>query len=110
MLTLSQPVVMISVAVICAVNCVALTKFVQRGLPFQDTTEPEKGPETGSEVQGLCVLPATKFDPLTVRVNVAPFGLAVAGLRLAISGDFSCVARIWNASAFCLIPPPGIAF
>jgi hypothetical protein len=61
-------------------------------------------------VQGLFALPATKFDPLTVTVNAAPFGLAVAGLRLEISGEFSCVARIWNVAAFWLIPPPGIGF
>jgi hypothetical protein len=89
---------------------VELTKFVQRGLPFQATTEPEKGGIGGFALHRLSALPATKFDPFTVTVNVAPFGASVVGLRLEIRGEFGCVARIWNVAAFWLTPPPGIGF
>jgi hypothetical protein len=55
-------------------------------------------------------LPAMKFEPFTVRVNAAPFGLAVVGLRLAISGEFVCVGNIVNGAALMVIPPPGSGF
>lgn len=74
-LTLSQPGSIMSVSEICAVSWVALTKVVARGLLFQATVEAEM-----------------KFDPLTVSVKAAPFGLAVAGLMLEISGELGRAA------------------
>jgi hypothetical protein len=98
-----------SVAVIWAVNCVELTNAVVRGPPFQATTEPENG-GGGLGVSGLLALPATKFEPFTVTVNAAPLGLAVVGLRLAISGVFVCVGNTVNGAAFAVMPPPGSGF
>jgi hypothetical protein len=43
-------------------------------------------------------------------VKVAPFGLAVAGLRLEISGVLVCVGNTVNGAALMLIPPPGSGF
>jgi len=96
-------------AVICAVNCVALTNAVVRGLPFQATTEPEKG-GVGVGMAGLFALPETKFEPFTVSVNAAELGLAVVGLRLAIRGVFVCVGKTVNGAALIVIPPPGSGF
>src|SRR5579863_3037176 len=56
---------------------------------------------------GLFALPEIKFEPFTVSVKAAPFGLAVAGLRLAISGVFVCVGNTVNGAALIVIPPPG---
>ena len=55
----------VSTAEITAVSCVALTKVVARGVPFQLTTEA-----------------ATKFVPFTTRVNPdAPqYGIEAAGV------------------------------
>lgn len=39
----------------------------------------------------LFALPQMKFEPFTVSVNAAVLGLAVAGLRLEIKGEFVCV-------------------
>jgi hypothetical protein len=50
--TVAAPGKAVSAAKITAVSCVALTKFVMRGVPFQLTTEA-----------------ATKFVPFTTRVN-----------------------------------------
>jgi hypothetical protein len=98
-----------SAAVICAVSWVVLTKAVVRGLPFQATTEPENG-GAGLGIAGLFALPATKLEPFTVSVNAAPFGLAVVGLRLAISGELVCVGNTVNGAALIVIPPPGSGF
>jgi hypothetical protein len=103
-----QPDVAMSVAVICAVSCVALTNAVVRGLPLKATTEPEKGVGGGGGgTEGLFEFPETKFDPFTVIVNAAPLGLAVAGLRLEINGVFVCVGKTVNGAALLEIPPPG---
>jgi hypothetical protein len=84
-----QPAARMSAALICAVSWVALTNAVVRGLPLKATTEPEKGVGgAGGGTEGLFALPETKFEPFTVSVNAAPLGLAVAGLRLVISGVF----------------------
>jgi len=104
-----QPAVAMSVAVICAVNCVALMKAVARGLPLKATTEPEKG-GVGLGAAGLFAFPETKFEPFTVSVNAAPLGLAVAGLRLAIRGEFVCVGKTVNGAALMVMPPPGSGF
>jgi hypothetical protein len=85
-----QPAVRICRFVICAVNCVGLTKAVFSGAPLKATTEPEKG-GWGVGIAGLFALPETKFEPFTVSVNVAALGLAVAGLILEIKGEFVCV-------------------
>ena len=52
MVTAAAPGKAVSAAEIAAVSCVALTKVVARGVPFQLTTEA-----------------ATKFVPFTTRVN-----------------------------------------
>src|SRR6202167_1750345 len=96
-----------SCAVSCAVSCVELTNAVVRGLPFQATTEPEKGGCGGVGGFALLALPAIKFAPSTVSVNAAPFGLAVAGLRLEINGVLVCVGNTVNGAALMVIPPPG---
>ncbi len=95
--------------VICAVNCVGLTKEVVSGAPMKATTEPEKG-GWGVGIAGLFALPETKFEPFTVSVNVGALGLAVAGLILAIRGVFVCVGLTVNGAALMLIPPPGSGF
>jgi hypothetical protein len=105
-----QPELWMSCAVISAVNCVELTNAVVRGLPFQATTEPEYGGCGGMVGLGILAFPAIKFEPFTVSVNAAPFGLAVAGLRLATSGVLVCVGNTVNGAALMLIPPPGSGF
>jgi hypothetical protein len=69
--------------------------------------EPENGGCGGMVGLGILALPETKFEPFTVSVNAAPFGLAVAGLRLAISGVFVCVGNTVNGAALMVMPPPG---
>src|ERR1700691_1178597 len=96
-----------SCAVSCAVSCVELTNAVVRGLPFQATSDPENGGCGGVVGLGTFALPAIKFDPFTVSVNAAPFGLALAGLRLEISGVLVCVGNTVNGAALMVIPPPG---
>jgi hypothetical protein len=71
--------------------------------------DPEKG-GVGLGMAGLLALPETKFEPFTVSVNAALFGLAVAGLRLAIRGVFVCVGKTVNGAALTVIPPPGSGF
>src|SRR5580704_4002132 len=105
-----QPAAAMSVAVICAVSCVALTNAVVRGLPLKATTEPENGGCGGIIGLGIFALPETKFEPFTVSVNAAPLGLAVAGLRLEIRGVFVCVGKTVNGAALMVMPPPGSGF
>src|SRR5271163_5272638 len=105
-----QPAATISAAVICAVNCVELTNAVVRGLPLKATTEPENGGSGGMGGLGMLALPETKFEPFTVSMNVAPFGLALGGLILEISGVFVCVGNTVNGAALMVIPPPGSGF
>lgn len=64
--TVAVPGKAVSAAEIAAVNCVALTKVVARGVPFQLTTEA-----------------ATKFVPFTTRVNPdAPqYGIEATGVE-----------------------------
>lgn len=71
---------------ICAVNCVALTKVVVRGLPFHRT-----------------VAPLTKFRPLTVSVKPAPPAVADEGLRLVIAGVGLLIVKVKPFD----VPPPG---
>jgi hypothetical protein len=106
-LTPLQPALWISVAEICAVNCVGLTNDVVRGLPFQATTDPENGGCGGMVGLGMLALPAIKFEPVTVSVKAAPLGLAVAGLTLEISGVLVCVGNTVNGAALMVMPPPG---
>src|SRR5262245_66075782 len=70
----------ISVARIAAVTCVALTKVVVRGAPFQFATEPE-----------------TKLLPLTVRVKAAPPAVALLGAKVVSTG-----------TGFVVAPPTGV--
>ena len=69
-----------------AVNCVALTKLVGSAEPFHCTT-----------------VPATKFAPLTVRVNAGPPALTVAGLTEVIFGAAASV-RV-TAMRAPVVPP-----
>ena len=66
MVTAAAPGKAVSAAEIAAVSCVALTKVVARGVPFQLTTEA-----------------ATKFVPFTTRVNPdAPqYGMEATGVE-----------------------------
>src|ERR1700685_2353207 len=96
-----------SCAVSCAVSCVELTNAVVRGLPFQATTDPENGGCGGMVGLGTFALPAIKFDPFTVSVNAAPFGLALAGLRLEISGVLVCVGNTVHGAALMESTPLG---
>jgi hypothetical protein len=82
------PVAM-SLALICAVSCVLLTKVVVRGLPFQRITDV-----------------IAKFVPVAVNVNAAPPAVAVAGeIELSVGTGF--VAVIVNV-AEPDVPPPGV--
>src|SRR5262245_50728306 len=67
--TLAAPALAISLAAICAVNCVAETKVVVRFCPFQRT-----------------VAPLTKLLPLTVSVKAAPPAEAEAGFKVVNVG------------------------
>lgn len=58
-----------SVAVMAAVTCAPLTYVVARFDPFHCTSDP-----------------ATKFDPFTVKVNVAPPAVALVGEMEVIEG------------------------
>jgi hypothetical protein len=64
--TVAAPRKAVSVAKIAAVSCIALTKVVARGVPFQLTTEA-----------------ATKFVPFTTRMNPdAPqYGMEATGVE-----------------------------
>lgn len=84
--TLAVPTLAMSVAGIAAVNCVALTKVVVRGLPFHCTVEP-----------------LTKLLPLTVKVKAAPPAVAPFGFKLVIEGRGLLMANV----AASEVPPPG---
>ena len=75
-----------SVARICAVSCVALTKDVTRLAPSSCTTE-------------LLL----KFVPLTVKVKAAPPTTALAGERVAIVGIGLLTVKLTALD----VPPPG---
>src|SRR5437773_1021369 len=82
------PVVEMSAAGMAAVNCPELENVVVRALPFHRTTEL-----------------GTKFEPFTVRVNVAPPATAVVG-ESAVNPGTGFDATIAKASAV-EVPPPG---
>jgi len=67
--TVAEPAVAISVAVIAAVNCVALTNVVVLAAPLNLTTDVDTNPV-----------------PLTVRVKAAPPAVAVVGEREVSAG------------------------
>ena len=75
-----------SVANICAVNLVALTKVVVRLLPLNVKTEP-----------------LTKLLPLMVSVKVVPPTVAVVGERVLVTGTGLLTVK----SIALEIPPPG---
>src|ERR1700680_1851355 len=68
--TLNDPAVAISVAVIAAVICEALTKVVGAAVPLKFTTDDE-----------------LKFEPFTVRVNASPPAKAFVGDSEVIVGN-----------------------
>jgi hypothetical protein len=82
------PVAAMSAALIAAPSCVALTKVVVRGLPFQSTREA-----------------ATKPLPVTVRVNAAAPAVAELGASVLKAGT-GLAAAIVNGTAL-EVPPPG---
>lgn len=84
--TLIEPAVTRSPAVIAAVTCVALTNVVVLGFPLKFTTEPE-----------------INFVPFTVNVNPAPPTIALAGERVVIVGNGLFTAN----GEFPDVPPPG---
>ena len=53
---------------------------------------------------------AMKFEPFTVKVNVALPGVAAAGVMLVIKGVAGITASIWKVAEFWLNPPPGPGF
>jgi hypothetical protein len=77
------PELAIRLAATVAVNCVALTYVVVRGVPFHCTIDP-----------------VTKPIPFTVRVKAGPPAVAVVGLRLVI--DNALIVRSMAAWAVCL--------
>jgi len=79
--------VAMSVALMAAVSCVALTTVVVRALPFQFTVEP-----------------FTKLLPVTVSVNAAPPATAPAGLKLVSVGAGLLTEKVSAAE----VPPPGV--
>jgi hypothetical protein len=82
------PVAM-SLALICAVSCVLLTKVVVRLLPFQRITDV-----------------IAKFVPVAVTVNAAPPAVALVGeIELSVGTGF--VAVIVNVTEPD-VPPPGV--
>jgi hypothetical protein len=87
--TLIEPAVTRSPAVIAAVTCVALTNVVVLGFPLKFTTEPE-----------------INFVPFTVNVNPAPPTIALAGERVVIVGNGLFTAN----GEFPDVPPPGAGF
>lgn len=90
--TATVPAVAMSAAKIAAVNCVALTNCVVRGLPFQFTVEV-----------------AVKFVPLTVRGKAAPPATATLGLIEVVVGVGAITGLIVNVAAG-EEPPPGDGF
>src|SRR5262249_60235882 len=83
------PAVEISAAVMLALTCVALIKFVVRAVPFHCTAAP-----------------LTKFVPPTVSVNAGPPAAALLGVRLVSVGTgFSSAARGTGNGPEA--PPPG---
>jgi hypothetical protein len=87
--TLNDPAVAISTAVIAAVNCDALTKVVVAAVPLKFTTEDE-----------------LKFEPFTVSVNVLPPAKAFVGDSEVIVGTGLFTVNEEIAE----VPPPGTGF
>jgi len=87
--TLNVPAVAISVAVIAAFTCVALTNVVVLAVPLKFTTEDE-----------------FKFVPFTVRVKAVPPFVALVGERDVIAGTglFTVKEELME------VPPPGAGF
>ena len=77
-----------SAALICAVNCVALTKVVGRSKPFQRITE-------------LLM----KFVPVAVSVKAALPEVTEFGLTLVSTG-VGFIVTMLSVSAFDVPPPP----
>jgi hypothetical protein len=86
--TVDEPGVAMSAAGTVAVSLVAFTNVVTSAVPFQSITE---------------VL--TKFVPVAVSVNVAPPGLAKAGLSEATVGRGLSIVNVTEDD----VPPPGVA-
>jgi hypothetical protein len=82
--TLAVPAVAMSLAGIEAVNCVPLTKVVERPEAFHLTVES-----------------FTKLEPFTVRVKAGPPELAEVGLILVSAGTTAAIA-----SVNCLVAVP----
>jgi hypothetical protein len=87
--TLNDPAVAISVAVIAAVNWEALTKVVVAAVPLKFTTDDE-----------------LKFEPFTVSVNVLPPAKAFVGDSEVIVGTGLFTVNEEIAE----VPPPGTGF
>jgi hypothetical protein len=87
--TLNDPAVAISVPVIAAVICEALTKVVAAAVPLKFTTDDE-----------------LKFEPFTVRVNAVPPAKALVGDSEVIAGNglFTVNGELAD------VPPPGAGF
>jgi hypothetical protein len=84
--TCAVDAVAMSALEMAAVNCVLLTNFVGRSLPFQRMIDP-----------------ATNFEPSTVNVSGAPPAVLLDGLSEATTG---VIATILNETALEM-PPPG---
>src|SRR5262249_27447402 len=86
--TCAVPALATSLAGICAVNCVALTKAVCRSAPFQRT-----------------IAPLTKLVPVTVKLKAALPACAAFGFELASGGvGLGCViVKVAGLDE----PPPG---
>jgi hypothetical protein len=84
--TVAIPAAATSVAVIAAVNCVALTNVVVRAVPFQFTAAP-----------------LTKFIPFTVKVSAPLPTTALEGDSDVIRGCGLLTVKVTAAE----VPPPG---
>jgi hypothetical protein len=86
------PVLVMSLARIAAVSCVALTNVVTRAVPLILTAEVE-----------------TKFVPFTVKVNPPDAVSTVVGETVVIVGTGFGAALTLKVTAFD-VPPPGVRF
>ena len=85
------PAVLMSAALIVTVSCLSLMNWVERGLPFQFTTEFDTNPV-----------------PFTVKVNDEPPGTALAGSSGWLTNGTGLVAAVPDRLTVC-VPLPALS-